>query len=146
MTKFITSNEFETENLGFEFAKKIKENDIVALNGDLGVGKTAFIRGMVKYLVPDARVQSPTYTLVNTYKGKTTVYHFDMYRIEDEDSLYSSGYSDYIDSDAICIIEWFEKISDFAPEHNYKINIHKTDDDENKRIIEIEEKNDNSCN
>ena len=96
----------ETEKTGYEFAKTLVAGDFVAMRGDLGAGKTAFVRGVAKYLCPDVRVSSPTYSIVNTYRGKITVYHFDMYRIDGEDSLYSTGFFDYLDEKAICIAEW----------------------------------------
>ncbi len=79
---YLTKSTEETEMLGFEFSKALNAGDFVAMFGDLGVGKTAFIRGAAHHLAPSARVQSPTYTIVNEYPGKIPVYHFDMYRIE----------------------------------------------------------------
>jgi tRNA threonylcarbamoyladenosine biosynthesis protein TsaE len=98
MKKIIfTSTTEETELAGKEFAASLSLGDFVAMRGDLGVGKTAFIRGMAQHLAPRARVQSPTYQIVNEYRGgKIPFYHFDMYRIDDEDSLTSTGYFDYI--------------------------------------------------
>lgn len=135
----ITNSDEETSNLGFEFAKILKKGDFVAFYGDLGVGKTAFIRGIVKNLCPNVRVQSPTYTIVNTYKGNCDVYHFDMYRIDDEDSLYSIGFYDYLDYGGIILVEWAEKIEEYLPDVNYKISISKINNEDNKRKIVIEE-------
>lgn len=96
------------------------------MKGDLGAGKTAFVRGMAKYLCPKARVQSPTYTIVNSYGGKIPLYHFDMYRIDGEESLYSTGFFDYLDAGGICAVEWSEKIEDFLPDDCYTVTIEKT--------------------
>lgn len=123
--KTTTSTE-ETESVGFEFAKTLSRGDCLAMKGDLGAGKTAFVRGMAKYLCPKARVQSPTYTIVNSYGGKIPLYHFDMYRIDGEESLYSTGFFDYLDAGGICAVEWSEKIEDFLPDDRYTVTIEKT--------------------
>ena len=125
----------ETENAGYEFAKSLAAGDFVAMRGDLGAGKTAFVRGVARYLCPESRVSSPTYAIVNTYRGKTTIYHFDMYRIDGEESLYSTGFFDYLDEDAICIAEWSEKIEEFLPVNAYYVAIDKLG--ENERRIKI---------
>lgn len=119
----------ETENVGRMLAKSIIEEDklptFVALYGDLGVGKTAFVRGFTSYAVPSANVKSPTFTLVNEYKnGNVTIFHFDMYRIEDEDSLYSIGFYDYLDQ-GICLTEWTENIEFALPPKYIKVTIAK---------------------
>ena len=116
----------ETEKIGFQFAKLLSPGDCLAMKGDLGAGKTAFVRGMAKYLCPKARVQSPTYTIVNSYGGKIPLYHFDMYRIDGEESLYSTGFFDYLDAGGICAVEWSEKIEDFLPDDRYTVTIEKT--------------------
>ena len=92
----------ETEQIGRELAKEMQKASslppFVALYGDLGVGKTAFVRGFTSEIAPSARVKSPTFALVHEYKGSaTTVFHFDMYRITGEDDLYSIGFYDYLD-------------------------------------------------
>ncbi len=132
-----TNSTEETELAGEEFAKTLSKGDFVAMRGDLGVGKTAFVRGMAKYLAPKARVQSPTYLIVNEYRGNMPFYHFDMYRIDDEDSLVSTGYFDYIEN-GICAAEWSEKIEEFIPEDHISVTISKVPDDLNARKIEIE--------
>lgn len=134
---FYTQNAAETEALGAAFAKTLHAGDFVALYGDLGVGKTAFVRGAMQVLAPDARVQSPTYTIVNEYPGKIPVYHFDMYRIEDEDSLYSIGFYDYIAGIGICFSEWSEKIINFLPEDALSVRIEKNKESPDTRLITI---------
>ena len=96
--EIITKNTYETETVGAEFAKTLKAGDFVAMFGDLGAGKTAFVRGAMKVLSEGARVQSPTYTIVNEYPARIPVYHFDMYRIESWEDLYSCGFFDYKES------------------------------------------------
>ncbi|MBR5514601.1 MAG: tRNA (adenosine(37)-N6)-threonylcarbamoyltransferase complex ATPase subunit type 1 TsaE [Clostridia bacterium] len=127
----------ETEKIAFEFAKNLKNNDFIAMYGDLGAGKTAFTRGLCSCLTPDEYVSSPTYTIVNEYIGDSfRVCHFDMYRIADEDDLYSIGFYDY--TDCIMICEWCENIESSIPDNYYKVTITKTDN-ENIRNITIEE-------
>ena len=120
----------ETEQAGAALASAmIKGNSLppfVALYGDLGVGKTAFVRGFTSILAPDARVKSPTFALVHEYRGMgKTVFHFDMYRIESEDDLDSIGFYDYWDRSGICLIEWSEKIGYALPDQYLKVEIVK---------------------
>lgn len=131
----------ETEKCGAALAENIIENGdlprFVALYGDLGVGKTAFIRGFSSFAAPGANVKSPTFTLVNEYRGKyAPVFHFDMYRIEDEDSLYSIGFYDYLDR-GICLTEWTENIEYALPDRYIKVTITKNDmeNTDSRRII-----------
>ena len=111
----------------------------VALYGDLGVGKTAFIRGFTSAIAPTARVKSPTFALVNEYKGSPlSVFHFDMYRITDEDDLYSIGYYDYLDDGSICLVEWSENIPYAIPDNHIRVEITKTNlDIPDERKIKI---------
>ncbi len=102
----------------------------VALYGDLGVGKTAFVRGFTAPLSPAARVKSPTFALVNEYRGHPlSVFHFDMYRIEDEDSLYSIGFYDYLDRPGVCLVEWSENIAYALPDTYLRVEIVKDNPD-----------------
>ncbi|MBR6743802.1 MAG: tRNA (adenosine(37)-N6)-threonylcarbamoyltransferase complex ATPase subunit type 1 TsaE [Clostridia bacterium] len=137
--EFITKSTEETEAVGEKFAKSLKPSDFVAMFGDLGAGKTAFVRGASRYLAPGAAVQSPTYTVVNEYPAKVPVYHFDMYRIDDEDSLYSIGYYDYLENGGICFAEWCEKIEPYLPDHFYSVTIRKSVEDPDIRCIRIVE-------
>ena len=131
----------QTENIGESFAKDLKAGDFVAMFGDLGVGKTAFVRGMAKYLCPAARVQSPTYTIVNEYRGAIPMYHFDMYRVDGEETLYATGFFDYLEH-GVCVAEWCENIEEFIPENAIFVKIEKTNDISNPdiRMITIEDK------
>jgi tRNA threonylcarbamoyladenosine biosynthesis protein TsaE len=97
----------------------------IALRGDLGVGKTAFVRGFTRILAPGCAVRSPTFALVNEYRArnqKTAVFHFDMYRITDEDDLYSIGYDDYLER-GICLVEWSENIPYALPDERLSLTI-----------------------
>ena len=137
----VTSCADETELVGAELAKYVLENklDFVALYGDLGAGKTAFTRGFASVIVPDADVSSPTYTIVNEYEGRVPLFHFDMYRIEDEDALDSIGFYDYLER-GIIITEWSENIPYALPDKLVRVTIEKLGDDERKITAEIVEK------
>jgi len=135
---YLTKSTEETEAIGFEFAKKLNAGDFIAMFGDLGAGKTAFIRGAASYLSPGTRIQSPTYTIMNEYPGKIPVYHFDMYRIDDEDTLYATGYYDYIHAGGICFAEWSEKIIPWLPADYLSVTIEKIGADRESRRITID--------
>ena len=137
MAIFRTNSPAETENIGELLGKTIKNGSVVAMFGDLGAGKTAFTRGFTKGMGIDCDVSSPTFALVNEYRGeKRTLYHFDMYRISGWDDLYSTGYFDYLDAGGCLIIEWSENIEAILPEDCIRVTITKTDDF-NERNIEI---------
>ncbi len=144
LKEIITNSPEETEIVGFELAEMLKDNlslpSFIALYGDLGVGKTAFVRGFTKVFSPNALVRSPTFALVNEYPTRCgrRVFHFDMYRITDEDDLYSIGYYDYLDDGSICLVEWSENIPYAIPDEHIKIEIVKTNlDKPNERNIII---------
>lgn len=134
----------ETEAFGAALAKKmLLDRDIprfIALFGDLGVGKTAFTRGFTSVIAENARVKSPTFALVNEYKGDVcSVFHFDMYRINDEDELYSIGFYDYLSRNGIAIVEWSENILYALPSHYLSLKIEKClAEDENTRRLTLE--------
>ena len=125
-----TNNTEETEAAGAMLAKQMIEEDLprfVALYGDLGVGKTAFVRGFASVLCPGSPVRSPTFSLVYEHRGKPfDLFHFDMYRIESEDDLYSIGYDDYLDR-GICLVEWSERIPYALPARRIAVTIKKND-------------------
>lgn len=139
-----STSQSQTELLGYAFANKLKKGDFVAMYGDLGAGKTAFVRGVARKLCPEAFVSSPTYTIVNEYSDdKNTIYHFDMYRIDSFDDLLSIGYYDYLDG-GICIAEWCEKIEDDLPLPRYVVVIDKTGEESRSVVIsEITKEEDN---
>ena len=140
-----TSSPEETERVGVELASAILADaslpKFIALYGDLGVGKTAFVRGFTSLVSPGARVKSPTFALVNEYRIKGSknppVFHFDMYRIEDEDDLYSIGFYDYLEG-GICLVEWSENIEFALPDERFTVTIEKCSADEiDKRKITL---------
>jgi tRNA threonylcarbamoyladenosine biosynthesis protein TsaE len=143
--KEFTQSAAETEEIGRKLATAISRDDtlprFVAMYGDLGVGKTAFVRGFCSELCRGAIVKSPTYALVNEYKcpvstqGIKRVHHFDMYRIADEDDLYSIGFYDYLRQDCICIAEWCELIPYALPESYIRVQIEKADLGDKRNIV-----------
>ena len=135
MIRFVSKSTADTEALGEKIAAILQGREEIALFGDLGAGKTAFTRGVCKGLGVKDGVSSPTFALVNVYKGKYTVYHFDMYRITSEDDLFAIGFYDYLDT-GVLIIEWSENIESELEDNAIRIAITKGND-ENERIFEI---------
>ncbi len=136
MARFRSKSERETEEIGKQFAHSAKKGDFIALFGEMGSGKTVFVRGFVNSLIPDARVSSPTYAVLNVYEGQSVfVNHFDMYRVTSEDDLLSTGYEEVI-YDGITLCEWPENILEFLPNRYLKISFSKPSDSE--RVLEAE--------
>lgn len=123
--KYITNSYEETERAAADFAGTLKGGEVIAMYGDLGAGKTAFVRGMARAIGISSHITSPTFTIVNEYEGRLPLYHFDVYRISDPEELYEIGYDEYIGSDGICVIEWAELIEDILPERYIRIDIRK---------------------
>ena len=139
--RVITNSEKKTKKLGKKIAESIGNNKkIIVLNGKLGAGKTKFTEGFLSYYGLENEISSPTFTIVNEYKNeKINIYHFDVYRLSDVDEFYAIGGEEYFEK-GICIIEWGEIIKEALPEHYMEITIERKNDDEEKRIIFIEEK------
>lgn len=137
--EYISNSCEETEKIAYAFAQSLKSGDAVCMYGDMGVGKTAFVHGLAKGLGINEPITSPTFTIVNEYYGKYTLYHFDVYRIADCDEMYEIGYDEYINGDGICVIEWPQLIDDILPENRYNVCISKDydkHDDYRKIVIE----------
>lgn len=132
-----STSEQQTERLGSIFARLLKKGDFIALNGELGAGKTAFVRGICSVFCPGERVCSPTYTVMRQYKGKVcTFYHFDMYRITSEEDLESVG---FYDCDGVIAAEWCENTPYALPTSYYQVEISKTGEESRKiEILRIE--------
>ena len=135
MIKFISNSPEETENIGVNLSKKLIGNEVIALYGPMGMGKTAFVRGLAKGLGINEGVCSPTFAIVHEYTGSKKLYHFDMYRVTSFDDLYSTGFFDYIDT-GILVIEWSENIESVLPQDSLRIDF-SPGDNENQRIIEM---------
>ena len=134
-----TTTPEETEKTGAELARELLDSGkkyFVALYGDLGAGKTVFVRGFTGIASPGSRVKSPTYTIVNEYrKGKTPVFHFDLYRIGNTDELDGFGFDEYVEN-GLCIAEWSENLGDMLPENTIRVKIEKAGESERKITIE----------
>ncbi len=125
MKRFTTSNPQETRALGREIAKDLTPGAILALVGDLGCGKTAFVKGIVDAFADGDEVTSPTFTLVNEYDGSLSIYHFDVYRLENASVEECDWMDDYFFADGICLIEWADNIRTVLPEHTIWITFAK---------------------
>lgn len=138
MKEIIYSNSpAETMNAGYEFAKTLNPGDIVALNGDLGMGKTVFVKGICSYFRVKDYVVSPSYTLLNVYSGELSIYHFDIYRLETEDDLFNIGYYEYENAGGIVIVEWAEILPEvFSKKNSIQVLIER--EGENGRKITVE--------
>lgn len=134
---YISHSYEDTLKIGEGLAKSLKGTEVIALFGGLGMGKTALTTGIARGLGSSDSVSSPTFALVNEYHGKYNVYHFDMYRISSWDDLYSIGFFDYLDT-GVLVIEWSENIENALPPEYIRVTMEKGDD-ENKRIITVEE-------
>ncbi|NLV50713.1 MAG: tRNA (adenosine(37)-N6)-threonylcarbamoyltransferase complex ATPase subunit type 1 TsaE [Clostridiales bacterium] len=128
--------EKETENAGRALAAFLRPGDIVALCGDLGAGKTAFVRGLADGLGCTEPITSPSFTIVNEHKAKLPLYHFDLYRLSCADELFDIGWDEYSQNGGICAVEWSENAPEvFGPE-TIRVFIEKTG--ENTRTIQID--------
>ena len=132
-----TKNEAETERAGAELGARIPDGAVVALYGDLGAGKTAFVRGLARGMGIEERVSSPTFTIVNEYLGARELYHFDMYRLGGSDELFGIGWEDYLNRGGVCAVEWSENVADAFEGDEITVRIRKTGEAE--REIEITE-------
>ncbi len=136
MTEFITKSVDQTRQKASELAKSLKKGSIIGFLGDLGAGKTAFTGGFVEGLGIDADVSSPTFAICNDYVGEENrVLHYDMYRIESWDDLYSTGFFDSIDSGAYILIEWSENIFGALPDDAVIIKIDKLSENERRFTV-----------
>ena len=133
----ITRSTQETEDFAAELVKKISRGTVIAFYGGLGMGKTAFTRGLAKGMGISAHVSSPTFAIVNDYGGNPPLVHFDMYKVESWDDLYSSGFFDYLDMGAVLAVEWSENIENALPDSTVRVTIEKYED-ENSRLITVE--------
>lgn len=135
--RIVTNSPAETEALGERIASCLSGGEVLALFGPMGMGKTAFTRGIARGLGVRGEVSSPTFALVHEHEGTVPLYHFDMYRVTSWDDLYSTGFFDYLESDGVLVIEWSENIEGALPENAVKITV-SSGETENQRIFEIE--------
>ncbi|MCD8321846.1 MAG: tRNA (adenosine(37)-N6)-threonylcarbamoyltransferase complex ATPase subunit type 1 TsaE [Oscillospiraceae bacterium] len=133
---YITNSERETEALGERFGAAVTDGSVAALYGDLGCGKTAFVRGMARGMGLDVPVTSPTFTIVNEYIGSRSLFHFDMYRLSDAEELYDIGWEDYLGRNGVCAVEWSENVSGAFEGDEYVIRFSKLSDTQREISIE----------
>lgn len=134
--EFITSSPEQTEALAEKLATMLKGGEVIAFTGGMGAGKTAFTRGLAAGLGVSDSVSSPTFALVNEYTGRIKLIHFDMYRVETWDDLYSTGFFDYLDSGAVLAVEWSENVENALPENCIHVDI-RSGEQEDQRYITI---------
>ncbi len=139
MKTYYSNSTEETEQIAAAFAKELHSGDVLAYRGPMGAGKTAFTRGLCRGLGLDDHVSSPTFALVHQYgSGEKALYHFDMYRVDGFDDLYSTGFFDYLDYGGILAIEWSENIENALPPNTIYVTLKTVEDDPEKREIIIE--------
>jgi tRNA threonylcarbamoyladenosine biosynthesis protein TsaE len=133
---FISASPSETQRIGREFGGELPRGSVVALVGQLGAGKTQFVKGLVAGLGAGAEVTSPTFTLIHEYTGgRFPVYHFDFFRIEDRQSAERLGLDEYFFSDGISVVEWADKFPDIIPTGAIWISFESKS--ENERVIAL---------
>lgn len=137
MQDITTSSAAETENLAEKMAERLSGGEVIALFGGMGMGKTAFTRGLARGLGIQDGVSSPTFALIHEYNGRLNVYHFDMFRVTSWDDLYSTGFFDYLENGGVLVIEWSENIEAALPQGAIRIEI-RQGLNEDERIFHIE--------
>ena len=135
--EYTTASTEETEALGQTLAKTLAPNTLLALHGDLGAGKTAFVRGLAAGLGYHGRVTSPTFTIVNEYEGKIPLFHFDLYRLGSEDELYDIGFDEYLSRSGICAVEWSERAPELMNTAQVQVTISRLDETSRRIVVEV---------
>ena len=131
----VTNSPEETEALGEALAGQLEPGTVIAFTGDLGAGKTAFVRGMAQGLGISQRVTSPTFTIVNEYEGgRLPLFHFDMYRRASSEELFDIGWEDYLVRGGVCAVEWSENVADALEDDAVRVEIRRGDGDDQRRI------------
>jgi tRNA threonylcarbamoyladenosine biosynthesis protein TsaE len=128
----------ETESLGAALGRRLHPGTVLAYRGDLGMGKTAFTRGLARGLGVTCRVTSPTFTIVNEYEGSIPLFHFDMYRLSSSDELFDIGWEDYLARGGVCAVEWSERVTDALPPETVWVEIARAAGHDDWRTIRIE--------
>lgn len=134
--EYLSHSPEETEQLGEQLGRTLRPGSVVAYRGDLGMGKTAFTRGLARGLGCTCRVTSPTFTIVNEYSGVLPLFHFDMYRLDSSDELFDIGWEDYLSRGGVCAVEWSERVEDALPDDTLWVSIARGNG-ENDRIITV---------
>lgn len=134
--EYLSHSPEETEHIGEMLGRRLRPGTVVAYRGGLGMGKTAFTRGLARGLGCAGRVTSPTFTIVNEYDGATPLFHFDMYRLGSSGELFDIGWEDYLTRGGVCAVEWSERVDDAMPADTLWVDIARGTD-ESDRIITI---------
>ena len=135
--EYLSHSVEETEAIAEALGRRLTAGSVVAYRGGLGMGKTAFTRGLARGLGCRGRVTSPTFTIVNEYSGPTPLFHFDVYRLEDSDALFDIGWDDYLDRGGVCAVEWSENVADLIPDDAVTVTIERCTQHEDWRQITI---------
>ncbi|WP_297871236.1 tRNA (adenosine(37)-N6)-threonylcarbamoyltransferase complex ATPase subunit type 1 TsaE [uncultured Oscillibacter sp.] len=139
--EYICRGEAETEALGQRLAGTFAPGTVLAFQGGLGMGKTAFTRGLARGLGYPGRVTSPTFTIVNEYDSpgqRLPLFHFDMYRLSGPEDLFDIGWEDYLDRGGLCAVEWSERVTEALPEGTVFITIARRPESEDWRSVTLE--------
>ncbi|WP_143833247.1 tRNA (adenosine(37)-N6)-threonylcarbamoyltransferase complex ATPase subunit type 1 TsaE [Oceanobacillus timonensis] len=131
--RLVFKTEEETQDFAYWLAEKLQPNDVLTLEGQLGVGKTAFTKGLAKGLGIKRNISSPTFTIVKEYRGRLPLYHMDVYRLEN--AMEDIGFDDYFFGDGVTVIEWASFIEDFLPEERLDIKMYYTEHENQREII-----------
>jgi len=135
------NNSEDTLKLGEIIGKSINPGSIIALVGDLGAGKTVLVKGIARGLGIEEEPNSPTFVIMNSYEGRIPLYHFDLYRLSDEDELLAIGYEEYFYGNGVCAVEWADRVEEIFTEHTINIEIKIPEPDvensETQRIVSI---------
>ena len=134
--EYLSHSPEETEHIGEMLGRRLRPSTVVAYRGGLGMGKTAFTRGLARGLGCAGRVTSPTFTIVNEYDGATPLFHFDMYRLGSSDELFDIGWEDHLTRGGVCAVEWSERVDDAMPADTLWVDIARGTG-ESDRIITI---------
>ena len=135
--EYLSHTTAETESIGASLGQRLLPGSVLAYRGDLGMGKTAFTRGLAKGLGFTGRVTSPTFTIVNEYEGRIPLFHFDMYRLGSSEELFDIGWEDYLSRGGVCAVEWSERVTDALPPDTVWVEIRRHPEEEGWRVITI---------
>ena len=135
--EYLCHSPAETEALGERLGKQLRPGAVMAYEGGLGMGKTAFTRGIARGLGCRGRVTSPTFTIVNEYEGRIPLFHFDMYRLDSADALFDIGWDDYLERGGVCAVEWSENVADAIPPDAVRVAIKRAPGGDDCRRITI---------
>jgi len=135
MKRTMSFSDRDTEELGRRLGQALKPGSFIALEGDLGAGKTAFTRGIARGLGIDDPITSPTYTLVQEYEGRLPLYHFDVYRLDDPDEFLEIGAEEYFYGEGVTVVEWPQQVEDYLPSERLVVRIEKGSKDNERELV-----------